>query len=83
MSPQNTPLLVLSFANHARIVSTWLHLNDRSFVQGTYIFHVERTFHFLKNGTSFINKIRDDLSIIDLIGGTKVIRITGWAVQVK
>ena len=49
-------------------------------MQGAYIFHVERTFHFLKNGTSFINKLRDDLSIIDLIAGTKVIRFTGWVV---
>ena len=70
MSPQNAPFLVLSFAIH-----TWLHLYDRPFVQGTYVFRLK--VHFFKHGTGFINKLRDDLSVIDLITGAKVIRFTG------
>ena len=46
-------------------------LNDRPFAQGAYIFQVKRTFHFFKNVTGFINKLRDDLSVIDLISGAK------------
>ena len=69
MSPQSAPFLVLS------------SLNDRPFAQGAYIFQVKRTFHFFKNVTGFINKLRDDLSVIDLISGAKVIRFTGRAVQ--
>ena len=76
MSPQNAPFLVLSFAIH-----TWLRLYDRPFVQGDYIFRL-KTIHFFKHGTGFINKLHDDLSIIDLIAGAKVIRFTGQVGQV-
>ena len=40
----------------------WFRLNDRPFVQGTYI---KLSFQFFKNGTDFINKLRDDLFVID------------------
>ena len=45
-------------------------------------FQVKKTFHFFKNDTSFINKLRGDLSVIDLIAGAKVIEFVGWAAQV-
>ena len=72
MSPENAPFLVLSFA-----ICTWLRLYDRPLAQGTYILQVKKTFHFFKNDTGFINKLRDDLSVIDLIVGAKVIRFAG------
>ena len=59
-----------------------LHLYDRPFAQGAYDFQVKKTFHFFKNDTSFINKLRDDLSVIDLIAGAKVITFAWWAAQV-
>ena len=38
---------------------------------------------FIKlHGTGFINKLCDDLSVIDLIAGAKVIRLMGRAVKV-
>ena len=37
---------------------------------------------FFKHCTGFINKLRDNLSVIDLIVGAKVIRFTGRAAQV-
>ena len=77
MDPQSAPFLILSFAIH-----TWLHLYDRPFVQGTYIFQVKRSFTSYKNGTGFINKLRGDLSVIDLIVDAKVIRFTGQMAQV-
>ena len=49
MSPQDAPLLVLSFT-----ICTWLRLY----------------------------KLHDDLSVIDLIAGAKVIRFVGRAAQV-
>ena len=77
MSPQNAPFLVLSFA-----IRMWLGLNDRLFVQETYIFQVKKTFHCSKNGTGFINKLRDDLFVTDPIAGAKVIKFMGQAAQV-
>ena len=41
-----------------------------------------KTFHFFKNDTGFINKLCDNLSVIDLIAGAKVIRFAGRATQV-
>ena len=48
------------------------------------IFQVTKTFHFFKNDIGFINKLLnfDDLSVIDLIVGAKVIRFVGQAAQV-
>ena len=43
---------------------------------------VTKTFHFFKNDTGFINKLLDDLSVIDLIVGAKVIRFAGRAAEV-
>ena len=77
VSPQNAPFLDLSFAIH-----TWLRLCNRPFAQGGYIFQVKKTFHFFKNDIGFINKLLDDLSVINLIAGAKVIRFAGWAAQV-
>ena len=77
MSPQNTPFLDLS-----SLFGTSLHLYDRPFAQGAYIFQVKNAFHFSKNGTGFINKLHDNLSVINVIVGAKVIRFVGQAAQV-
>ena len=73
MSPQNAPFLVLSFA-----IRTWLRLYDRPFVQSAYyIFRLKDLSFLFKHGTGFINKLRDDLSVVNLIAGTKVIMFAG------
>ena len=43
---------------------------------------VTKTFHFFKNDIGFINKLLDDLSVIDLIADAKVIRFAGRAAEV-
>ena len=40
-------------------------------------FRLKGTFASLKNGTGYINKLHDDLSVIDLIAGAKVISLRG------
>ena len=45
-----------------------------------YFFRL-KTLHFFKMVLVFINKLCDDLYVIDLIVGTKVIRFTGRVVH--
>ena len=47
-----------------------------------FIWQAVWTRHLFKHGTGFINKLCDDLSVIDLIVGAKVIRFAGQAAQV-
>ena len=56
----------------------FIYMTARSFAQGAYIFQVKKAFHFFKNGTGFINKLCDDLSVIDLCKVITFVQVKWW-----